>query len=121
MGFSFFTDILTSTLKTDTPGFRSSKSFNNDYFIYVKDSGEKRRMMGEHDQSSDAIFKPADGKLPLRLYDVPRAIEYCNSPLEPVTGTEGNTDTVVPTKSDRDVILCLQLLSKILRCTLHFT
>ena len=78
-------------------------------------------MMGEHDQSSDAISKPADGKLPLRLYDVQRAIEYCNSPLEPVTGTEGNTDTVVPTKSVRDVILCLQLLSKILRCTLHFT
>ena len=27
--------------------------------------------------------------------------------------------TVVPTKSDRDVILCLQLLSKILTCTIH--
>ena len=29
--------------------------------------------------------------------------------------------TVVPTKSDRDVILCLQLLSKILTCTLHLS
>ena len=27
--------------------------------------------------------------------------------------------TVVPTKSDSDVILCLQLLSKTLSCTLH--
>ena len=27
--------------------------------------------------------------------------------------------TVVPTKSDSDVIFCLQLLSKILTCTLH--
>ena len=27
--------------------------------------------------------------------------------------------TVVPTKSDSDVILCLQLLSKTLTCTLH--
>ena len=29
--------------------------------------------------------------------------------------------TVVPTKSDSDVILCLQLLSKIPMCTLHLT
>ena len=29
--------------------------------------------------------------------------------------------TVVPTKSDRDVILCLQLLSKILTCTIHLS
>ena len=29
--------------------------------------------------------------------------------------------TVVPTKSDSDVILCLQLLSKTLKCTLHFS
>ena len=27
--------------------------------------------------------------------------------------------TVVPTKSDSDILLCLQLLSKILTCTLH--
>ena len=35
-----------------------------------------------------------------------------------------NTDyqsTVVPTKSDSEVILCLQLLSKTLRCTLHLS
>ena len=57
-------------------------------------------MMGEHDQSSDAIFKPADGKLPLRLYDVPRAIEYCNSPVEPVTGAEGITEGVGNIKKD---------------------
>ena len=29
--------------------------------------------------------------------------------------------TVVPTKSDSDVMLCLQLLSKTLPCTLHFS
>ena len=29
--------------------------------------------------------------------------------------------TVVPTKSDNNVILCLQLLSKTLTCTLHFS
>ena len=29
--------------------------------------------------------------------------------------------TVVPTNSDSDVILCLQLLSKIPRCTLHLS
>ena len=29
--------------------------------------------------------------------------------------------TVVPTKSDSDVIFCLQLLSKILTCTLHLS
>ena len=29
--------------------------------------------------------------------------------------------TVVPNKSDSDVILCLQLLSKTLTCTLHLT
>ena len=29
--------------------------------------------------------------------------------------------TVVPTKSDSDVILCLQLLSKTLKCTLHLS
>ena len=29
--------------------------------------------------------------------------------------------TVVPTKSDSDVILCLQLLSKIQTCTLHLS
>ena len=29
--------------------------------------------------------------------------------------------TVMPTKSDSDVILCLQLLSKTLTCTLHFS
>ena len=28
--------------------------------------------------------------------------------------------TVVPTKSDSDVIFCLQLLSKSLTCTVHF-
>ena len=27
--------------------------------------------------------------------------------------------TVVPTKSDSDIIFCLQLLSQILTCTLH--
>ena len=30
-----------------------------------------------------------------------------------------NTCTVVPTKSDSDVIFCLQFLSKTLNCTLH--
>ena len=29
--------------------------------------------------------------------------------------------TVLPTKSDSDVILCLQLLSKTLTCTLHLS
>ena len=29
--------------------------------------------------------------------------------------------TVVPTKSDRNVILCLQLLSKVSNCTLHLS
>ena len=29
--------------------------------------------------------------------------------------------TVVPTKSDSDVIFCLQLLSKTLTCTLHLS
>ena len=32
-----------------------------------------------------------------------------------------NVITVVPTKSDSDTILCLQLLSKILTCTLHLS
>ena len=32
-----------------------------------------------------------------------------------------NTCTVMPTKSDSDVILCLQLLSKTLACTLHLS
>ena len=32
-----------------------------------------------------------------------------------------NVATVVPTKSDSDVILCLQLLSKTLTCTLHLS
>ena len=30
-------------------------------------------------------------------------------------------DTVLPTKSDSDVILCLRLLSKTLTCTLHLS
>ena len=30
-----------------------------------------------------------------------------------------DNSTVVPTKSDSDVIFCLQLLSKTLTCTLH--
>ena len=29
--------------------------------------------------------------------------------------------TVMPTKSDRDIILCLQLLSKTLMCTIHLS
>ena len=32
-----------------------------------------------------------------------------------------NIPTVMPTKSDSDVILCLQLLSKTLTCTLHLS
>ena len=32
-----------------------------------------------------------------------------------------NRATVVPTKSDSDLILCLQLLSKTLTCTLHLS
>ena len=32
-----------------------------------------------------------------------------------------NTITVEPTKSDNDIMFCLQLLSKILTCTLHLT
>ena len=32
-----------------------------------------------------------------------------------------NSSTVVPTKSDSDVILSLQLLSKTLTCTLHLS
>ena len=32
-----------------------------------------------------------------------------------------NTCTVVPTKSDSDVVFCLHLLSKTLTCTLHFS
>ena len=31
------------------------------------------------------------------------------------------SSTVVPTKSDSNVILCLQLLNKILTCTLHLS
>ena len=36
-------------------------------------------------------------------------------------GSAISSATVVPTKSDSDVILCLQLLSKTLTCTLHFS
>ena len=32
-----------------------------------------------------------------------------------------NMRTVVPTKSDSDIILCLQLLSKTLMCALHLS
>ena len=32
-----------------------------------------------------------------------------------------DTTAVVPTKSDSDVILCIQLLSKTLTCTLHLS
>ena len=31
------------------------------------------------------------------------------------------SDTVMPTKSDSDVMFCLQLLSKTLTCTLHLS
>ena len=42
-----------------------------------------------------------------------------HSLIEPLNET---ASTVVPTKSDSDVILCLQLLSKTLPCTLlHFS
>ena len=34
---------------------------------------------------------------------------------------ENTPTTAVPTKSDRSVIFCLQLLSKILTCTLHLS
>ena len=37
------------------------------------------------------------------------------------TSDEEHTGNVVPTKSDSDVILCLQLLSKTLTCALHFS
>ena len=33
----------------------------------------------------------------------------------------GRSGTVVPTKSDSDVIFCLQLISKTLTCTLHLS
>ena len=35
--------------------------------------------------------------------------------------SESKPATVVPTKSDSDVIFCLQLLSKTLTCTLHLS
>ena len=35
--------------------------------------------------------------------------------------TSSMINTVVPTKSDSDVILCLQLLSKTLTCTLYLS
>ena len=38
-----------------------------------------------------------------------------------ISGKHQNKPTVVPTKSDSDVILCLQLLSKTLTCTCHLS
>ena len=46
--------------------------------------------------------------------------KYYYSVLLPKEGAY-DTCTVVPTKSDSDVIFCLQFLSKTLTCTLHLT
>ena len=48
----------------------------------------------------------------------------CERPLRvrdlALDGIKGDI-TVMPTKSDSDVVLCLQLLSKTLTCTLHLS
>ena len=46
-----------------------------------------------------------------------------NANLLAASGAFGKSHlgTVVPTKSDSDAILCLQLLSKTLTCTLHLS
>ena len=41
--------------------------------------------------------------------------------LPPISPNKIQYYTVVPTKNDSDVILCLQLLSKTLTCTLHLS
>ena len=43
---------------------------------------------------------------------------FCGVVLGALLGNK-RVGTVVPTKSDSDVIFCLQLLSKTLTCTLH--
>ena len=39
--------------------------------------------------------------------------------MQHINNTSAQPGTIVPTKSDSDEILCLQLLSKILKCALH--
>ena len=58
------------------------------------------------------------------ILSTPRCARMCvNSPFgcASVLSTKAYTGAVVPTKSDIDVILCLQLLSKTLTCTLHLS
>ena len=48
------------------------------------------------------------------------AVYDCDSSYKAMETTQ-SLHTVVPTKSDSDVILILQLLSKILTCALHLS
>ena len=63
-------------------------------------------------------------QLRVRMLNRSASLAMSTSVLETLTGSldiKLHSPTAVPTKSDSDVILCLQLLSKALTCILHLS
>ena len=96
--FIFFclTDLLTTSLKIEASGNHSTDSFvSNDYLIHIENNGGNhgnRIAVKQFASSDNATFKAS---VFLRLSDVPRAVEYCNSPFKPVTGSEGTVNVQI--------------------------
>ena len=80
-----FSDMLASLLRHETPK-NSGKSFPNDYMTL-----EKRTKFMESQDTRWVQKDSGDGvRSSQRLHDIPRVVEYCNSPRNPVIGQEGN-------------------------------
>ena len=94
--FFFLTDLLTTSLKIEASGNHSTDSFvSNDYLIHIENNGGNhgnRIAVKQFASSDNATFKAS---VFLRLSDVPRAVEYCNSPFKPVTGSEGTVNVQI--------------------------
>ena len=84
-GCYHFTDLLSSSLRTEAPGNVSAKGLVSDYLILTDKKGFYANIERKSSKFRNHTVKPAVR----RLQDIPRVIEYCNSPLEPVTGSEG--------------------------------
>ena len=76
--------MLTSLLRYETP--KKTRSFSNDYITLEKNT----KVIKLQDIQGSLEDFEVRARVSQRIHDIPRVMEYCNSPRNPVTGQEGN-------------------------------
>ena len=79
-----FSDMLASLLKYETP--KKTRSYSNDYITLEKNT----KVIKLQDIQGSLKDFDVRARVSQRIHDIPRVIEYCNSPRNPVMGQEGN-------------------------------